>query len=121
MLTTPKWLQGMVGPTFTLCLLAFVWGALLAFPEEAERRAAAAANFALSLIIASWLTADARKRNRNLPYDFDGLVFFFWPLILPIYLLQTRKLRIFLTLLLFSALCLVAAAGAFLGALLTDE
>ena len=116
----PKWLNGIVGPTVALWLLAFVWGALSAFPEEASRRAGVAANFALSLIIASWVTADARKRGRELPYDCDSFVFFFWPVILPVYLLQTRKLRIFITLLFFIGVCVLAWAGAFIVVLLKD-
>ncbi|HKQ38664.1 MAG TPA: hypothetical protein VJ063_11345 [Verrucomicrobiae bacterium] len=116
----PKWLEGNLGPTVALWLLAFVWGGLSAVPEEAGRRAGVPANFALSLIIASWVMADARKRGRALPYDFDNLLFFAWPVILPIYLLQTRKLRILLTLLFFIGVCLFAWAGAFLVALLSD-
>ena len=116
----PKWLDGNVGPTVALWLLAFVWGALGAIPEEAAQRAVVAANFALPLIVASWVMADARKRGRALPYDFDNLLFFAWPLILPVYLLQTRKLRIFLTLLFFIGVCLFAWAGAFLIVLVND-
>ena len=64
--------------------------------------------------------ADARKRGRALPYDFDNLLFFAWPVILPVYLLETRKLRIFLTLLFFLGVCLFALAGAFVGVVLND-
>jgi hypothetical protein len=82
-------------------------------PDGVSKRAETAFGLALSLIVASWVTADARKRARKIPYDFDSWVFFAWPVILPVYLLQTRKLRIFLTLLFFIGVCLLAWAGAF--------
>ena len=58
--------------------------------------------------------ADARKRGRRLCYDYDGLVFFFWPVVVPVYLFQTRGWGAFRTLLCFGGLLLVAMLGALL-------
>jgi hypothetical protein len=56
--------------------------------------------------------ADARKRGRRLCYDFDSFVFFIWPIIVPVYLFQTRGVRAFLTLLCFAGICVVAMLAA---------
>jgi hypothetical protein len=72
---------------------------------------------ALSLILASWVIADARKRRRQLCYDYDSFVFFAWPIVLPVHLFRTRGPRAFLTLLCFAGIWLVAmlvAAVAFI-------
>ena len=57
---------------------------------------------------ASWVTADARKRGKELCYDYDSFVFFVSPFIVPVYLFQTRGVRGFLTLLWFAAIWVVA-------------
>ena len=69
--------------------------------------------FAFTIILSSWVAADARARECNLCYDFDSFVFFAWPIVLPDYLFRTRGLRAFLSLLCFAGLCL--AAGLFGG------
>ena len=40
--------------------------------------------------IALWVRADAARRRSRVPYDFDSFVFFFWPLLAPVYLFRTR-------------------------------
>ena len=74
----------------------------------------------LSLILASWVIADAQKRRRQLCYDFDSFVFFAWPVVLPIYLFRTRGLRAFLTLLCFAGIWLAAMLVAWVVSLLRE-
>jgi hypothetical protein len=79
-------------------------------PDGAEmsNRAGLAASVALPLVISSWVVADARKRGRQLCYDYDSFVYFAWPVVVPIYLFQTRGARAFLTLLCFAGFWLIA-------------
>jgi hypothetical protein len=58
--------------------------------------------------IALWVVADAQRRGRNTLYDFGSFVFFFWPIIAPIYLFQMRGLRAFGTIGLFLAVFFAA-------------
>lgn len=104
MLVTPKWLEGMVAPTLLLWLYALARGIASATgPPGAEMppRAEIASTIAEGFIMAFWVLADARKRQRNLPYDYGSLVFFAWPIAVPIYLFQTRGARALITLLWF--------------------
>ena len=107
----PKWLQGMMAPTLTLwlCVAALVIASAASadsagLPKQAEL----ASRVAFPLIMASWVMADARKRGRRLCYDYDSFVFFAWPVILPVYLFQTRGARAFLTLLCFAGIWVIA-------------
>jgi hypothetical protein len=81
-------------------------------PDGMPKRAELASSAALPLVIASWVMADARKRGRRLCYDYDSFVYFAWPVVVPIYLFQTRGFRAFLTLLCFAGIWLVAALSA---------
>ena len=67
---------------------------------------------ALGLIMAAWVGADARKRQRRLCYDYDSFVFFAWPVVVPIYLFRTRGAGAFLTLLCFAGIWLVVMLAA---------
>ena len=115
----PKWLQGMVAPTLMLWLCAV---ASAAIPDSGElsNRADLAAGVALPLIVASWVMADAHKRGRRLCYDYDAFVFFAWPIVVPVYLFQTRGARAFLTLLCFAGIWIVAWIVAMLAASLAS-
>jgi hypothetical protein len=110
----PAWLQGMIAPTVMLWLYAVALGVALAAAPAGELplRADMASRVALPLIMAWWVTADAQKRRRQLCYDYASFVFFVWPLIMPIYLFQTRGTRAFLTLLCFAGICFVAGLAA---------
>jgi len=66
---------------------------------------------AFSLAVAGWVIEDARKNGETLCYDYDTLVYFFWPIVVPVYLFRTRGLKAFLTLLGFATLCIGAALG----------
>jgi hypothetical protein len=114
----PKWLKGMVAPTLVLWLYALAFALALAKARsqggELPTRADMVSRIAIALIMAFWVTADARKRDRRLGYDFGSFVFFAWPVIMPVYLFQTRGARAFLTLLCFGGICLIAVAAAFL-------
>jgi hypothetical protein len=105
----PKWLKEMVAPTLMLWLCPIAFGVTHAAAPNGEvsKRADLAFRFALPLVIATWVTADARKRRRNLCYDYDSFVFFV-PFIVPIYLFQTRGVRAFLTLLSFAGIWIIA-------------
>ena len=111
----PKWLKGMVAPTLMLWLFAIAFGVAYSVSPNGEisKRAELAAEFALPLIIGSWVIADARKRGRQLCYDYDSFVFLAYPIIAPIYLFQTRGVRGFVTLLLFAAIWLIAMLPVF--------
>jgi len=110
-----KWLQGMIAPTLLLWFLVIACGVASALgPEGAgmPKRAGLVANVAFPLAIATWVMADARKRGRKVCYDFDSFVYFAWPVVVPVYLFQTRGLRAFLTLLCFAGLWLFSALAA---------
>jgi hypothetical protein len=111
----PEWLKGMVAPTLMLWLCAIALGlAYSVAPDGAlSWRADVASRLAFPLVIASWVSADARKRGRALCYDYDSFVFFASPLIVPVYLFKTRGRRAWLTLLCFSGIWLVALAPVF--------
>ena len=84
------------------------------------KRAEVVSSAALSYIVASWVMADARKRGRQLCYDYDSFVYFAWPVVVPVYLFQTRGARAFLTLLCFAGIWFVAALFAAAVALIRE-
>ncbi|NOS71783.1 MAG: hypothetical protein HOP33_17875 [Verrucomicrobia bacterium] len=111
----PKWLQGMIAPTLTLwfCMVAFALAAV-ASPDGAglSARADLASRFAIPMVMASWVMADARKRGLRLCHDYDSFVFFVWPIVVPVYLFKTRGVRAFLTLVCFIGIWLIASLPA---------
>ena len=110
-----KWLQGMLAPTLTLWFLVIAWGVVAGLSpdgKEMPKRASMVASVALPLVVATWVMADARKRGRKVCYDFDSFVYFAWPVVVPVYLFQTRGLRAFLTLLCFAGLWLISVLAA---------
>ncbi len=107
----PKWLRGMVIPT----LLLWIWALSFHITDSVDEEglppdARSVAGVALSVAIATWALADARKRNRTICYDYDTFVYIAWPVMLPVYLFQTRGWRAFITLFCFVVICSVAAA-----------
>lgn len=102
-----------------LCAIAFGISHGAAPDGELSKRADLAFGVALPLVIASWVTADARKRGRDLCYDYDSFVFFL-PYIVPIYLFQTRGVRAFLTLLSFAGIWLVGITPVFVVAVIRE-
>jgi hypothetical protein len=48
------------------------------------------AAYLLAWSIASWIQSDAMQRDGITVYDFDTLVFAFWPVAAPVYLFRTR-------------------------------
>ena len=100
----------MVAPTLMLWLYALAVGIALAIIPDGKLpwRADYLSSGALALILASWVVTDAHKRQRKLSYDYGGFVFFAWPIVVPIYLFQTRGARAFLTLLCFAGIWIVA-------------
>jgi len=105
----------MVGPTVMLWIGAVAIASASAFTPHGDLppRAEMAARVAFPLIVSWWVLADARKRRRQLFYDYDTLVFFIWPFVVPAYLFKTRGARAFLTLLCFVGIWVVAAVAAF--------
>jgi hypothetical protein len=110
-MTKPKWLQGMVAPTLTLWLYAIALAVAWAISIDVKGpspHADLVSRIGLQLILASWVISDAQKRGRKLCYDYGSFVFFAWPIVVPVYLFQTRGARAFLTLLCFAGIWLVA-------------
>ncbi len=72
-------------------------------------RAELITGLAFPLLIAIWVSADARRRQRTIGYGFPALVFLLWPIFAPIYLFQTRGVRAFLSILAFFAMLVITA------------
>ena len=71
-------------------------GALYGFagdPSGLPALAFVVAGYLMPASIASWVQADVQRRGREMPYDFDSLVFALWSFVTPIYLFRTRGLR----------------------------
>jgi hypothetical protein len=77
-------------------------------PNGMPAISALAAYYLLPAAIGLWVVTDAQRRGRSTLYDFGSFVFFFWPLIAPIYLFETRGLRAFSTIGLFLAVFFAA-------------
>ncbi len=103
----PKWLEGMIAPTCLLWLNAIALAIANGICDKPEfpRFSGIVFSVALASTMASWAISDARKRGYRVCYDFDTFVFCAWPLVLPIYLFQTRGARAFLTILCFLGIC----------------
>ena len=113
----PRWLTGINSQTWLLWLYAMAHGvAAGACPEGGglPKRADLVSSLALSLVLALWVLRDAQSRGRPLCHDFGAFVFFAWPLVVPVYLFQTRGVRAFLSLLWFGGFFLVTTLVAML-------
>ena len=66
------------------------------------------ADYLLAGSIALWAKKDAQERGRRMPYDFDSLVFIFWPVAAPVYLFRTRGWRAFGSIGLFTLISIAA-------------
>src|SRR5689334_11411129 len=100
----PKWLKGMIGPTLLVWLYAAAYAIVtiaVGRPTTLSAGTELISHWALALIISTWVLHDARKRGRELFYDYGMFVFFWWPIVATVYLFQTRGLRAFVTLLCF--------------------
>jgi hypothetical protein len=100
----------MLTPTMMLWLYAIATGIATAVSPEGSSfgNVQLVARVALALIIASWVASDAKKRQKQLCYDYDSFIFFAWPIVVPVYLFKTRGWRAFLTLFCFAGICIVA-------------
>ena len=47
--------------------------------------------FGFSLMLAWWVYVDRRQRRYAAPFEFEAFVFFAWLVVVPIYLIQTRR------------------------------
>ncbi len=99
-----------------LLIAAICTAVPLALGSRMSPRATLAGRVAFPVILALWVTSDARTRRQGLCYDFDTFIFFAWPVVLPWYLFRTRGARALLTVLYFAGLCLAAGVVAGLGA-----
>ncbi|MGC3991242.1 MAG: hypothetical protein QM796_16495 [Chthoniobacteraceae bacterium] len=75
------------------CLAASSLAESRDWPRGLPTGAATLAAFLLPASIALWVLGDARRRGRSLPYDYGSLVFFAWPVLVPVYLFSTRGRR----------------------------
>ena len=111
----PRWLQRTNRPTFFLWIYMLVLGWATGISEDGElpRRAESIASILQPLIITWWVLVDAHRRGRALFLDYPTFVFLCWPVLVPVYLFQTRGAKAFLTLLCFAGISLTSAAIAF--------
>ncbi len=105
-------------PTLLLWFYIFALASLSIMSTADANRSTAdlMAQLALPLVLSIWVLSDAHKRGRNLCYDYDTFVFLAWPIIVPVYLFQTRGVRALLTFLCFGGIC---ALGILFGLALT--
>lgn len=85
----------MLAPSLAVgIILAFESVSMVMLTYYGGERSASAGwlyNAAFSLAIASGVNADRRGRAVGTAYEYDALVFFFWPFVLPVYLFKTRR------------------------------
>ena len=108
----PKWLKGMIGPTLLVWLYAAAYAIvciLVGKPGMVSAGADLISTWALALVVSIWVLRDADKRGRQLFYDYGMFVFFWWPIVAPVYLFQTRGVRAFITILCFIGIWILAA------------
>lgn len=84
--------------TLFYCLASSSLHEAIGSPSGAPALAASLASLLVLSSLGLWVLADARQRQRRLPYDFGSFVFFAWPVVVPIYLFSTRGWRAFGTL-----------------------
>ena len=44
----------------------------------------------LALMFAWWIFDDAKKQKYHRPYEFGAFIFFAWPILIPVYFIETR-------------------------------
>jgi hypothetical protein len=94
----------MIGPTLLVWLYVATYATVciaVGKPGTVSAGMELISTWALNLVISTWVLRDAHKRGRQLFYDYGMFVFFWWPIVAPVYLFQTRGVRAFLTLLCF--------------------
>jgi hypothetical protein len=82
--SSQHWYDGMILPTLLLWACACVSAVLPVIPAyhaEGTSPPTGLLRVAFAVAISIWVTADARKRRRALPYDYDGFLFFAWPIL----------------------------------------
>ncbi len=72
-------------------------------PNGVPAIAALIAYYLTSAAIALWVYADAHQRSRATAYDFASFVFILWPVLAPVYLVQSRGVRAFVPMAAFLA------------------
>jgi hypothetical protein len=96
--------------TLALCLYAVIYA--VATAATTNKAFGTISDYTLALTVCAWVLADARERRRSLCYDFDTMLFFFWPVLAPIYLFQTRGLRGLIPMFVFLLIMAAAIGGA---------
>jgi hypothetical protein len=105
-----KWFGKMLSPIAAIWICAFAIGLASANSNANFRRQGELfASVAFPVALAGWVISDARKRRKNLCYDYDSFIFFAWPIMLPAYLFRTRGWRALITLLSFAGICALAS------------
>ena len=44
----------------------------------------------ITFMFACWILEDAKEQKYHRPYEFGAFIFFAWPILIPIYLVETR-------------------------------
>jgi hypothetical protein len=92
-------------------------GVLTSFPlfwyaapdaKTADDRSVVFWQWILPVVLANWIVADARERRHAVCYDYDTFQFWAWPLLAPVYLIQTRGWRALWPVLCFGLMLLLA-------------
>lgn len=106
-------LRRMIQETWFFWIFFLVVGFMTGRQTDTSRipaRADLLISLTFALFVAFWIGLDARRRQRPRGHGFAALVFFFWPIFVPIYLFQTRGVRAFFSLFAFIAMLIVTTA-----------
>ena len=102
-----EWLRG-PNKLLWACALSFPIVAVFSSGHEKALNEDILLRWQLPLVLSAWILSDARHREKSLCYDYATFIFFAWPILVPIYLFQTRRSKAVLTLLCFAGILVIA-------------
>ena len=81
-------------PNWTIALLVFMSTlhyAIMGYEGyDPSPEAEQLMGISLTFLFAWWILEDAKKKKYHRPYEFGAFIFFAWPIIIPVYLVETR-------------------------------
>jgi hypothetical protein len=108
-----RFVRWFLSASTALWLFVFAYPLIAALSQRSEQQVVfedILMRWVLPLLLAMWVVADAAKRGRQLCYDYGTFVFFAWPLLLPAYLIQSRRGGVLFNILTVGAMFLIAWA-----------